>query len=891
MFALLKRNFTAYFLNPTGYVFLCVFTLACSCAAFLPDEFIVSNLANLDQLNRWFPAILLVFIPSVTMGIWADEKRFGTEELLLTSPLTPWQIALGKFSAALGIYIISLTFAMLAAWTVLHFLGSPDLGLFLSTCFGYALLGTGMLALGMLASFFTSQLTIAYLTGLLINTPLVALQWADAFPVSKNGAAFLQKCSAHYWFAPLGRGTVSLASILYFFAIACFALWLSTVLIQNRWSGVKSPFSFWTHTFIRGIFGILLAMVAVALATRYVLRGGCSAEKLSTFCDETLEILDQFQSDWPVTIEAYLSDEIPPELVKTRTDTLSFLSEMSDRLGKKCFLALHRVEPNTQAAYQLEKRYDIRPKTVVFDQRGETRSLPVFLTVVFRSGPKTAVIPFMHRGLSVEYELLASLLSVSNQPKKRLGILITDAALFGTTDSFGDFVMRPWPILEELARRYTIVPVDPTREINPHEIDVLLAVQPSSLTPGGMEPFLSLVRSGIPTLIFEDPWPLFLDKNLSGTTVPKRPGMPNFERPKGDIRLLWSLLGVTFGTDLVWKNYNPYPKLAALSQEFVFVDARPIDYNNGAKNDSETNAKLRPFPEKVPAVASLEHLLFPFTGYILPDRSAGTKCEPWIQSEGGGTSPINEVVSLGIQSHSRTRIDHEGIYTFMMRITGEIPRMFQRPADEKTPPKLNVLLAADLDMITGGFFTLREMGKDPERGMALDFDNITLVLNSIDTLAGDDELITIRNRRTRHRRLDRLEEATRSIRYQASASEIAIQREFKDLCRAEEEKLQEQIDQLVNRSDFAHRENPSQSPELQSALQSMQRKLNQLYDEKKEEYDRRGEETRRQLAESVRTIQGRYKLMAVAIPPLPPLIIGVAVGLRRWWNRRKDRRI
>ena len=274
MFALFKRNFTAYFLNPTGYVFLCVFTLACSCAAFLPDEFVNSNLANLDQLSRHFPLILLVFIPSVTMGIWADERRFGTEELLLTSPLTSWRIVLGKFAAVVGIYAASLAFASLAAWLVLSFLGKPDPGLFLTTCIGYFFLGMTMLSLGMLASFLTFQLTIAYLAGVLLNVPLVVLHWADALPFPPKIVDFLRAADIQTAFEPFSRGTVCLSSLAYFVSVTAVGLWAANRLLARRRID-RGTVLFWGHTLVRLASFVILGVILVGVLRRCDLRSGC----------------------------------------------------------------------------------------------------------------------------------------------------------------------------------------------------------------------------------------------------------------------------------------------------------------------------------------------------------------------------------------------------------------------------------------------------------------------------------------------------------------------------------------------------------------------------------------------------------------------------------------
>ena len=224
-------------------------------ARFFPHNFFNDNLATLHELNRWFPWIMLVYIATITMGIWSEERRQGTDELLLTVPADDWDIVLGKYLAAVAIYTVSLLFSQVTNFLVIAFLslGDVDLGLFATTYLGYWVVGLAMIAVAMVGSFLTRNQTVGFIFGVLLNLPLVLSSYADAVLGNQFALRVAQFSYAEQFF-DFGRGVISLRALVFFGMLIAIGLYLSVVLVGRRhWVGSKDGHSMLGHYAVRTV--------------------------------------------------------------------------------------------------------------------------------------------------------------------------------------------------------------------------------------------------------------------------------------------------------------------------------------------------------------------------------------------------------------------------------------------------------------------------------------------------------------------------------------------------------------------------------------------------------------------------------------------------------------
>ncbi len=232
IYILFKKELMAYFNSPIAYIFIGVFLVVGNWLFF--KSFFLIGQASMRAYFDLLPWIFLFLAPAITMRLWAEEKRQGTIEFLLTLPITDWQAVLSKFFAALIFLFISLLLSLTLPITI-SFLGNIDLGPVIGGYLGAFFLGGAYLSLGFFISALTKNQIIAFIIGLvacfsffMIGVDFVLIG-APKFlvPIMK----FLGLGSHFY---NIAKGVVDSRDVIYYSSFIFLFLWLNVKVIESR---------------------------------------------------------------------------------------------------------------------------------------------------------------------------------------------------------------------------------------------------------------------------------------------------------------------------------------------------------------------------------------------------------------------------------------------------------------------------------------------------------------------------------------------------------------------------------------------------------------------------------------------------------------------------------
>lgn len=232
----LRRELASYFATPVAYVFIVIFLVLAGYFTFYMGAFYERGQADLLSFFNFHPWLYLVLVPAIAMRLWAEERKSGSIELLMTLPITRWQAVLGKFLAAwlFAAIALALTFPI---WLTVNYLGDPDNGAILTGYLGSLLMAGGFLAIGACISATTKNQVIAFIVSVVICFAFLLWGflaqmfsgWAPAFVVDAIASlSFLTHFDA------LSKGVIDLRDIVFFLLVIGAWLAANTIVLDMK---------------------------------------------------------------------------------------------------------------------------------------------------------------------------------------------------------------------------------------------------------------------------------------------------------------------------------------------------------------------------------------------------------------------------------------------------------------------------------------------------------------------------------------------------------------------------------------------------------------------------------------------------------------------------------
>ena len=238
LFNIVKRELASYFSTPLAYVFIVIFLMLIGSFTFYLGNFFVRGQADLNSFFAFHPWVYILLIPAVTMRLWAEERKSGTIELLMTLPLTTAQSVIGKFFAA-WIFICIALILTFPIWITVNYLGQPDNGVIFAGYIGCLFMSGAYLSIGSCISAITKNQVIAFvisatvcfiftMSGLDIVLNFFKI-WAPEFLVNTiSSMSFLTH------FESITKGVIEVRDFLFYLSVIFFWLFLNVIVVEFK---------------------------------------------------------------------------------------------------------------------------------------------------------------------------------------------------------------------------------------------------------------------------------------------------------------------------------------------------------------------------------------------------------------------------------------------------------------------------------------------------------------------------------------------------------------------------------------------------------------------------------------------------------------------------------
>ena len=753
-----KREFKSYFDSPVAYVFLTAFLALVGFLTFGVARFYEARQADLTAFFFWHPWVYLLLIPAATMGTWADERRNGTIEQLLTLPLTVWEALAGKFLAAWAFIGIALALTFPVALTA-GYLGSPDWGTVVCGYLGSLLLAGAASAIGVFASSLSRSSVVGFVISLVMVFLLLIIGFdrvtgaIAAWGVPMGLVDGLAGCSLLTHFEALRRGVVDLADVGYYLGVIVFFLAAAKTVTDGRRGASKGAIGL-----------VLVAVIAVAadvVLAKLPLRADLTAERLYTLSEGSRAVLGQLDKD--VTLKYFVSSSAAemPMALKTYATQVENLLEEYDRAAGGA-LAIEKFDPKPDSdAEEWAQRYGVEPQSV------NPFGSPIYFGLVAVCGDKEETLGTLtpRTEATLEYDITRLVTRVAWPERPVVGVMTSVEGVLAKADPRMMQMRRPpqgWAAFGELAKDYDVREVPPTvEEIDP-AVKTLVVLHAKNLTDKTLYAIDQFVCRGGKLIACVDPMSL---KTL--LSQPQNQMMMGGGNEPSTLGKLFEAWGVTFDPKQITCDLAAATKL---NNGQGMVNDEPAFLTLGADNMEKSDL----------LVSRLTQVMFPFAGAFAFDGKDSDLVFTPVITTSSEHSAETDAMGMMMGGGSRSAKPDGKARVVAARLSGTFKTAFPKGPDGTNDVsnavasgKSAVMLFADSDFLADDFCV--RLLRTPFGNMAQPMnDNLALFSNVIEQFAGRAELIGVRTRGASNRPftvVDRLE-AEAMAKWQKKEAEL-----------------------------------------------------------------------------------------------------------------------
>jgi len=497
--AIARRELLGLSKTPTAWLFLVVFSGLASLVVLGQEHLFDRGQADLAPLFRALPWLALILLPTLSGGLFSEERRAGSIELLLTLPISIGEAVVGKFLAALSVAALALL-GTVPMWVAIASFGEPDHGAILAAYFGALLLAATLLAIGTFVSALTRSPASAFVGSVALGfvflfSDIPALQ--AVLPEGLSSATAQLSLAAHY--EALARGVIGAGDVLFFLATtAAFLFATGLVLVGRR----RSRFPRAVAVALVGHYFVL------ALGLTPVLRGfslDCTEGQLYSLSPATSALAADLDED--LTFTLYIAEEA----VATSPRFSGFAQFVGDTLRDLAHASRGRIHIETKDAAPFSDADDEARAAglarVPLGVAGGGREL-VFGLVAKSAAGDTKSLPFIspEAEASLEHELARLVLELSHPDRPRIGVIssFTNAAEPGDVLT-GGLAGRGWQVVEATRAEFDYQQLKKPLSQVPADIDILWVLHPKRLDRMTLTAIDRFAREGGALLVQVDP--------------------------------------------------------------------------------------------------------------------------------------------------------------------------------------------------------------------------------------------------------------------------------------------------------------------------------------------------------------------------------------------------